>query len=121
MSKQVFIYGLKDPRTDKVHYVGASENPKKRLYEHVCDAKYAKRCYTGIHSPSPKESWVINLLESSLRPIVTVLERCSKDSGDEREEFWIEHYLQMGNSLTNVKRMAKRRMKWQNKQTKLIT
>jgi hypothetical protein len=37
MKNPIYIYGLVDPRTDKIRYVGKSNNPERRLYAHIKD------------------------------------------------------------------------------------
>lgn len=33
--KKTYIYGLKDPRDNQIYYVGKSDNPQRRLEQHL--------------------------------------------------------------------------------------
>lgn len=59
------IYGLVDPRTGLVRYIGKANDPAERLKGHIRDARRHSR---------PVSLWIRELLESSLRPEVRVLE-----------------------------------------------
>src|SRR5271165_1208039 len=88
------IYGLADPTTDEIRYVGKSCKGLERPAEHTNPGNLKRK--------SKKNSWIINLKRKGLKPKIIVLEECS--SGDvlnEREIFWIKQYRDNGAKLTN--------------------
>lgn len=92
-SKTTFIYVLIDPETNKVRYVGKSNNPDRRLREHIRDhSKYQRH----------KDHWVGALCERGLVPLLKIIEEVPLDLWAERELFWINHYMQLGYPLTNT-------------------
>lgn len=89
--KEVFIYKLIDPITNKVRYVGKTNNLKRRLSAHIYKSKKLKHyCAT----------WIKSLLKKSKKPIMEVIEKCEEDIWEEREKYWISFYgLE---NLTNI-------------------
>jgi len=85
-----FIYGLKDPITDEIRYVGKSNDPKNRLRRHIKDARGAK----NIH----RLCWIRGLLTIGLAPVVEILEEVSVDLWGEKENEWISKF----DNLTNM-------------------
>ncbi len=92
MSK-VYIYGLVDPRTEQIRYVGQTKDIKRRLRNHLNDAK------RGVKSH--KHSWIRKLLAEKIKPKTTVIEKCNSRNADEREEYWIAYYRETEAGLTN--------------------
>ncbi len=92
MSK-VYIYGLVDPRTEQIRYVGQTKDIKRRLRNHLNDAK------RGVKSH--KHSWIRKLLVEKVKPKITVIEKCNSRNADEREEYWIVYYRETEAGLTN--------------------
>lgn len=85
------IYGLVDPLTGSMRYVGRSNRPTERWQEH-CKGKGRTHC----------AYWVASLRRMGLAPFLTIL--CwvpAKESGDV-ERRWIAHYRAMGCDLTNI-------------------
>lgn len=70
MSGVVSIYGLIDPRTGAVRYVGKAYDAAKRLQTHVRDSRRRN---------SPVHCWIRKLAESGLRPQIKVLETVAGD------------------------------------------
>ena len=88
------IYGLADPTTDEIRYVGKSCKGLERPGEHMNPGK--------LKYKSKKNSWIKNLKMKDLRPKIVVLEEClSADVLDEREIFWIKQHRDSGSRLTN--------------------
>lgn len=81
--RPVFIYGLVDPRTSLVRYVGKAVNAKTRLVAHL------KRCKL---SRTHRDSWLLGLKHQGLRPTLTILENTDGSQCDDRERYWIKHY-----------------------------
>lgn len=88
------IYGLKDPKTGQVRYVGKSSSGMKRPSEHFRAHKLHKKCH--------KSSWIKSLAVQGLQPEIIVLETLdSKDALSDAEMKWIAHLKAQGHPLTN--------------------
>lgn len=91
LTKRVFIYGLKDPESGVIRYVGKTKNLKGRFWRHLHDnVKTHKGC------------WLNSLKRKDLVPTLEILENCLESEWVEREKFWIKHYKDLGNNLTNA-------------------
>lgn len=91
--EHVYIYGLKDPRTGLIRYVGKSERPEQRYLNHK--ANYDK---VNLH----KYYWIKQLRDAGLDPQMLILETCLKADWEARERFWIAYGLSQGWPLTNI-------------------
>lgn len=88
----IYIYGLVDPITTELRYVGKSINPINRLKKHISER--------NIHD-SYKDRWVRKLNDKKLKPELFII-----DEVDEGEwVFWERHYIgyfkTIGCRLTN--------------------
>lgn len=90
--KPRFIYGLAEPDSGEVRYVGATTNTIKRLTAHLWHQKTRQQ---SVHN------WVAKLAETSKQPMLCILEECDGDSWQERERYWIAHFRSRGNDLFN--------------------
>ena len=88
MENKNYIYGLIDPRSNKIRYVGKTNNPDQRLFDHVRHSK---------HKTTYKDKWIRSLLEIGLKPTITILEECG-DNWAEREI----HHISLYENLTNL-------------------
>lgn len=88
------IYGLVDPRTNDIRYIGKADNPSKRLIRHVWDAQRG----TVTH----KCSWLRQLLSEGLMPNLIVLEIVPIDDWPIAESRWIKTGRRNGWPLTNL-------------------
>lgn len=85
----IYIYALRDPDTDDIHYVGQSSNPAARLQGHM-------------RNPATKlEPWLAKLAVQGRKPVIQILEETTSMDADEKEQFWIRHMAQRGCSLLN--------------------
>lgn len=88
--KTTFIYELIDPKTNQVRYIGKSNNPKERFYQHLSDKK-----------KTHKGNWVRFLLNENLKPILEVIDKVDINEW----KFWEQHYISLykswGFDLTN--------------------
>lgn len=66
--KTQIIYTLVDPRTDVVHYVGRTCNPKKRYTQHLSATRAKDICTIE------KEAWTWELRALGLRPRMDIVE-----------------------------------------------
>ena len=88
------IYALIDPRDSSIRYIGITDNPDQRLKEHL----------RGRGGNPPKRNWVYELHQLGLVPIMQPLETgLSLPAALERESFLIQHYLNSGNALVNLR------------------
>lgn len=87
----VFIYGLLDPRSGAVRYVGVTKNLRKRLYGHL-----RANTENGF-----KRAWISELAAINLKPEMIVIEGVSDKEWRDREIFWIAYYRERG-ELLNV-------------------
>lgn len=90
---QFLVYGLRDPRTGEIRYIGKSSNGLVRPRQHASAARKGERGH--------KANWIRLLQEHGLSYEIVVLEETSKESLNERETWWISQYR--GSSrLTNI-------------------
>jgi hypothetical protein len=90
---KTFIYALKDPNTNKIRYVGKSNNPIKRLYDHI------HSCHlTHTH----KNNWLQSLLRENKKPTVEILEEVNSSEWQFYEKYWIHKLKNQGEKLTNI-------------------
>lgn len=89
----VYIYGLKDPETKEIRYVGKSAKPKARYRQHI------KNCdLVNNH----KRSWIKNLAEKGFVPELEILETTDQEHWELRERYWIKYGLDNDWPLTNI-------------------
>lgn len=89
---KTYIYGLVDPETGKMRYVGKSNNPKVRYQCHLQDKN------TNPH----KTAWIRGLSERGLKPELVILEETTQKQWEERERYWIKRYRDEGAPLVNI-------------------
>jgi len=95
--EMVTIYGLLDPRTDELRYIGKTHcEPIKRFYLHVSGARRG--------DTSPKAAWIRRLLGAGLRPKLVVLAEYPFGVWRLAERTWIETAQRQGYDLLNVAR-----------------
>lgn len=68
MSKQAYIYGLVDPRTNEIMYIGMSTNPTQR---------YRAHCAKPKGGDTQKNRWIDELKLVGMKPRMQILEECS--------------------------------------------
>lgn len=97
-----YIYGLVDPRTNGVRYVGqTNKRPEIRMRGHMCGG-YPHQTH------SPASAWIRELRDKGLKPRVVELDYI-KDEGprnhplaNQLEREWINKGVALGWDLTNV-------------------
>jgi group I intron endonuclease len=94
MENSNFIYGLIDPITNQLRYVGKSINPKNRLRKHISER--------NLHD-SYKDRWVRKLYNLDLRPELIIIDVINNETDDWRfwEVFYISYFKSIGCNLTN--------------------
>lgn len=91
--KTTFIYGLWDPRNYQLRYIGKSDNPERRLKEHIKDSSHLR----GRHI----YHWINSLLRNGLEPSLEILEEVAIEHWEETERQWIRDCKKFGLSLVN--------------------
>ncbi len=97
------IYGLTDPRTDQVRYVGQTVRPVGvRLGAHITAARYKKG--EGWQDNSYRGRWIRALEKEGVRPDIVVLAVVSggQTALDAAEVKYISYLRSLGLPLTNV-------------------
>jgi len=79
---KIYIYSLTDPISNDIKYIGKSNNPKVRYYNHLYDAKRDIK--------TKKTNWIRKLIKSNEKPILDIIEVCNSDNWEEREIYWID-------------------------------
>ena len=83
------IYGLLDPDTREVRYIGKTGRElKNRHREHITDLK----------DNSHKVKWIKKLKTSNKLPIIELIEECNELNWSEREKYWITQFTNLTNS-----------------------
>jgi group I intron endonuclease len=90
---KTFIYILVDENNGP-RYVGKSDNPNKRLKDHIYESK---RCDSKSH----RVNWINSMLSKGLVPKVEIIDEVPNDEWEFWEGFWIDQFKQWGFSLTN--------------------
>lgn len=86
------IYGLVDPRTNELRYVGKSNNVENRYISHLYEGA------GGTH----KHNWVLNVQRSGHEPELIILEIVDRRFWKTAEMWWIEYFRFLGARLTNT-------------------
>lgn len=88
----VIIYGLFDPRTDTLRYIGKTANPAVRFHQHVHNNR----------GKLPVDKWISQLKSIGMRPTYKTIDEVPALEWEHWEMFYIAHYIANGESLTNV-------------------
>lgn len=95
MTMQFFIYGLTDPRTGEIRYVGKSATGMKRPRLHGKPSRLAK-------DRTHKANWIRSLLAQGIHYGVEVLQYvASREELNDAERYWIREARNAGWELTN--------------------
>ena len=86
----VYIYGLRDPRNNRIRYVGKTTNLRRRFREHVQGPENR-----GVGR------WIAALTKRGLKPEIAVIQKVAKDKWQEAERFWIAAFKEHGQRLMN--------------------
>lgn len=97
-----FVYGLCDPETGELRYIGQTTQGVWRIRQHVARAKMRdSRTHTA--------AWVLQLHYKGTTPEWFILEECCSTELDDAEAFYIALYRSLGARLTNILDHAKTR------------
>lgn len=87
-SSFTYIYGLIDPRTSQLRYIGKSNNPRVRYTKHVNDKSISHKC-----------SWIEQLRLIGLLPWLIILDVVPMEQWQHFEADWITCFR---SQLTNI-------------------
>lgn len=93
MSSTTFIYALCEPGTRTVRYIGKSNNPAKRLYEHL---KISSKKNTHLGH------WILRLMKLDAPPELVVLAKVPTEDWKEEERRYIRSARVLGMALVNA-------------------
>lgn len=79
-----YIYGLVDPITEYVRYIGKSDTPKLRLKGHLTKQQ--------LRPKSHKVYWIKGLLDAGEKPQIIILAKVEKSGWQVAERKWIAYY-----------------------------
>lgn len=85
-----YIYILIDPITDLVRYIGKSNFPYKRFYNHC---GYITKDYKG--------NWIKSLKNKGLKPVLYIIDEVPVKEWEFWEKFYISQFKTWGFKLTN--------------------
>lgn len=89
------IYSLSSSSNpDNIRYIGKTKNIKDRLRRHI--GKY----YLN-NEKTYKNNWIKSEISNGNKIIIKEIERI-EDNWEEREKYWISHFLNEGYKLTNL-------------------
>lgn len=99
-----YIYGLIDPRTHAIRYIGQTN---------CLDVRYADHCkYKSAlnrNAQMARGHWVLNLAAEGLKPLMVMLQSVPWAEADEAERRWIALGARLGwqllNSVLNPKQL----------------
>lgn len=94
MSSTATIYGLRDPRSMELRYVGMTVKPERRVKEHVRDSARRPNCH--------RSKWIASLVREGLRPELIELETVPHGERETAEIFWVGYMKALGARLTNA-------------------
>ena len=89
---KVFIYGLIDPVTNQLRYVGKSVNPKSRFRKHIQESKN-KQTY--------KDRWINSIL-NGYKPELIIIDEVDLCNWEFWEKHYISYFKSIGCKLTNT-------------------
>jgi len=92
VSEIVYIYGLIDPTTNQLRYVGKSISPYIRLRKHISERN---------KHDSYKDRWVRKLIMNGVRPELLIIDIVCKHDWEFWEKFYISYFRGLGFKLTN--------------------
>jgi len=94
--RSCLIYGLVDPRTEALRYVGKTTIGHGRYRAHL----HRQSLQSGTH----KNNWIKSLMATGLAPKWVIIQDFGSD-GDilsQAEIFWIAYFRKAGHKLTNL-------------------
>jgi len=94
MPETTFIYGLSDPRTREIRYIGKADRPKIRFAAHIGAAKTNRE-------KSYKSNWIRSLLSKGLRPVLEIIDEVKITEWQAAEAAYIAFFREEGCPMVN--------------------
>ncbi len=91
--KMTFIYALLDPSTREIRYIGKSDNPDRRIYEHIVN-----RNSLNTH----KANWINSVFNKGFRPLIEIIDEVSETEWQAAEAAYIAFFKEEGCNLVNA-------------------
>ena len=88
-----YIYGLCDPISQQLRYVGKTINIERRLREHLLNKRR-----------NHLTCWLWSLVKQDRQPEIFIIEETDKNEWQEAEQFWISYFKFIGADLVNGSR-----------------
>lgn len=106
------VYGLIDPRSNELRYVGCCFDPKRRLLGHMSTARSLHK--VPADRVLPKDAWLAELAREKLTPKVQILETFPPTSllPYYDEQRWIIRLRKRGFDLLNAKKTRNFKSRW---------
>jgi group I intron endonuclease len=92
MKEKTYIYGLVEPNTNELRYVGKTVDINRRHRRHITEV--------NLHD-SHKDRWIRKLLKSNHVPEIIVIDLVETNEWQYWEIFYIEYFKFLGCNLTN--------------------
>lgn len=89
-----YIYGICDPFTQELRYVGKALNPRVRFWGHLSFLKKNRKVYSTY--------WLQSVIKKGGSPEFFIIEEVPNASWQDAEIFWISYFRSIGCRLTNL-------------------
>jgi hypothetical protein len=86
----MIIYGLKDPRTGDIRYIGKANDPKARMKTHIRESQRLSR---------PVNNWISKLIIDGMLPDMVVIQETTEETWEDDERRIITLYRSSGRLL----------------------
>lgn len=97
-SSTTFIYGLCDPTTGQIRYVGKADDPNRRCGFHISSARNPKSSSYKTYTAR----WIRDLDSKGMKPYYVVLEWVPVSEWEHWEKWWIDFFFGIGCRLVNT-------------------
>ena len=94
-SKVNYIYALRDPLTQEIHYVGKTTMLRTRIMGHMSE------CRTNSRTNLEKRDWLNSLASKGLMPEMVILDQTDFHNAGKLESTWVKRLREQGYVLFN--------------------
>lgn len=91
MQQKHYIYGLIDPTTKGIRYIGKTIDLAHRYRGHINERGDSRKC-----------KWITGLVRIEKKPIMVVLEETTINNVSAAEQKWIDMAIKLGWNITNT-------------------
>ncbi len=91
MLERHYIYGLIDPSTSMIRYIGKAANPRARFVAHINERGDTRKC-----------KWLAELATKRMKPIMVILEETNAQEVFAVEKKWIDIAISLEWEITNT-------------------